>query len=152
VLRATDATLPIICLQSSGSITREDIQRVMPLYDRAYARRQPFIAINDVRLANFDAQQRKLWGEWTAHSAKHDPGATKATIMIMESPLMRGALTALNWIAMHKIPQHAVADALEAIELGKRYVEKEGLHVKPETWGQVRYWIDQGHALAVVAG
>jgi hypothetical protein len=150
VLRVTDATLPIICLQSAGRITREDIQRARPPYDKAYAVKRPFVAVNDVRLANFDAQQRALWAEWTAHSAKHDPGSTLATIMIIENALMRGALTALNWIAPHAIPQYAVANVVEAIEVARKHVDKANLHCPPETYGHVRLWIDQGYAQAKV--
>jgi hypothetical protein len=151
VLRVTDATLPMICLQSAGRITRADIQRAMPLYDKAYAAKQPFIAINDARLANYDAQQRALWAEWTAHSAKSDPGVTLATIMIFDNPLLRGALTALNWIAPHTIPQYAVANVVEAIEVARKHVDKANLICKPETFGHVRLWVDQGYAQARTA-
>jgi hypothetical protein len=145
VLRATDATLPIICLQTANGITRDEIEKIKPMYDRLYARREAFIAINDARLAKYDAQQRKLWAEWTAHSAKYDTGMTVATIMILDSPLLRGALTALNWIAMHTIPQHAVADPVEAIEIARRYVEQKSLLCRPDTWGHIRFWFDRGH-------
>lgn len=145
MLRATDETLPIMCLQTTGRVTREEIERVRPLYDRVYARRQPIVAINDARLAHHDAGQRKLWAEWTEHCSKLDLGVTKATIILLDSAVLRGALTALNWLAPRKLPQIAVADAFEAVEVARLHVEKAGIECRPETWGQVRLWLEQGY-------
>jgi hypothetical protein len=149
VLRATDETAPIICLQAAGSITREDIARVIPMYDRLFGSRVPFIAINDARLSQFDANQRRLWAELSAHCARIDRGGTSlANILILDSPLLRGALTALNWIAQHKIPQYPVANVVEAIEVARRCVEEHRLVCSHETWGHVRFWMEQGYGAA----
>jgi hypothetical protein len=148
VFRVTDTTFPILCLQSIGRITREDIERVRPIYDAAYARNQPLLCVSDARLAQHDATQRKLYAEWTAHCFKMDRGLTKGTIIILDSALLRGALTALNWIVPPKIPQTLVPDPLEAIEAGRRLTEKFGITVAGETWGHIRLWIEQGRAKA----
>jgi hypothetical protein len=151
MIRATDSTLPILCLQTAGRVTREEIDKVRPIYEKAYARGLSFICINDARLARHDAHQRALWAEWTAYSAKHDPGLTKATIMLLNSAILRGALIAVNWLSPHKIPQSVCADAAEAVEVARKHAQRSGMVVKPEIWGEIRVWFDEGYAKALAS-
>jgi hypothetical protein len=143
MLRVTDETFPVICLQTAGRITLADIQRVHPIYERAYAAGRPLVAINDARHAHHDAAQRKLWAEWTAQCSQLDQGVTRATIIILDSALLRGALTALNWLSPRALPQVAVADAAEAIDVARFHVERESLRCGAETWARVHTWLSE---------
>jgi hypothetical protein len=145
VLRVTDATYPLICLQSVGRSTRQDVDAVHPVYVRAYARRQPIVAISDCRLANFDAQQRRLLGEWTKEALALDKGCTLATIILLDSPLLRGALTALNWIAPPTVQQIAASDAPSALDAARHVAQKHGLAVHERTWIEARRWVESSH-------
>jgi hypothetical protein len=145
VLRVTDATYPVLCLQSVGRITRPEIDAVHPAYVSAYARRRPLIAVTDARLAVHDAAQRKLLAEWSAQTYELDKGCTLASIVMLDNPLLRGALVALNWLAPPPIKQHAVADSRAVLETGRAIAAAHGLEVPTETWMRVRAWIDEGY-------
>jgi hypothetical protein len=145
VLRVTDSTFPLICLQSVGHSTRQDVDDVHAVYVRAYARRQPIVAISDCRLANHDAQQRRLLGEWTKEALALDKGCTLATIVLLDNPLLRGALTALNWIAPPTVRQISVADPASAVEAARHVALKHALAVHERTWLEARRWLESCH-------
>jgi hypothetical protein len=148
VLRVMSETFPIMCLQSIGKVTLADIDLVRPIYDAAFMRGQSIICVSDARLASHDAACRKIYADWSDHCFRVDPGHTKSTILLLDSALLRGALTALNWLVPPKIPQSIVADALEAVETGRQHVERHGMSVPGHTWGRIRLWLEQGYAQA----
>jgi hypothetical protein len=148
VLRVSDAMMPVVCLQAVGRSTRADIDAVHPAYVRAYARRQPLIAISDARLAIHDAQQRKLLSEWSRETLALDRGCTLATIILLDNPLLRGALTALNWLTPPTIRQIAVADPAGAISCAQELAARHKLSMPESIWLQVRVWLDSGHEQA----
>jgi hypothetical protein len=121
---------------------------VRPIYDAAFKRGQSILCISDARLASHDASCRKLYSDWSDHCFRVDPGHTKATILLLDSALLRGALTALNWVVPPKIPQTVVADGLEAVEAGRTLAEKFAVDVPGQTWGRIRLWLEQGYTQA----
>jgi hypothetical protein len=147
-MRVMSETFPVMCLQSIGRVTPADIEHARPIYDAAYKRGMSIVCISDARLANHDAGCRKLYADWSDHCIRVDPGHTKATILVLDSAILRGALTALNWVVPPKIPQFIVADALEAIEAGRQQADKFGMAVPGHTWGRIRLWLEQGYAQA----
>ena len=145
VLRISDHTFPIVCLQCVGRATQSDIDAVHPVYVRAYARREPLIAISDARLATHDANQRRLFAEWSKVTFELDRGCTLVTIVILDNPLLRGALIAMNWLTPPAIPQTAAADTAGAVEAAQQVARARGLTVPPETWRDVSWWLESGH-------
>jgi hypothetical protein len=145
VIRVLSETFPIMCLQSIGRVTLDDIHHVRPIYDAAYKRGVPLLCISDARLASHDAACRKIYADWSDHCLRTHHGYTKGTVILLDSALLRGALTAMNWVVPPKIPQHIVADALEAIETARQVGENEGIEVPGATWGRIRLWLEQGY-------
>jgi hypothetical protein len=144
VVRITDETLPILCFQSYGRSTQADVDFVRPYYERAI-RRGKFIALSDARFAAHEADQRRLWAGWLAELIRLDqPGHSIATVIMLDSPLLRGALIALNWITPSRAPQHVVANDAEAIEECRLICAKHALEVPAHVWGRVRLWLDEG--------
>ena len=148
LLRITDQTLPILCLQCVGRASQRDIDTVHPVYVRAYARRQPLIAISDARLATHDANQRRLFAEWSKVTFALDQGCTLVTIVILDNALLRGALIALNWLTPPAIPQTAAADTASAVEAARQAAKARALAVSDDTWRQVSWWLESGHTQA----
>ena len=147
VIRVSDESYPIICLQSFGRLTSAQLQEVKPVYFRAYALGAPLLFVSDARLADHGADQRRLWAEWSAESAKADQHkCVKATVLLLDSPLLRGALTALNWISPPVVPVHVVRDELSAIETARTLAEALGMSVPSNAWGHIRYWLERGRA------
>jgi hypothetical protein len=150
VLKVSDATFPIVLLQSVGRCTQEEIDAAHAVYVRVYARRRSLIAISDARLAVYDAKQRKLFADWTQRTLALDRGSTLATIVILDSKLLLGALTAMNWIAPPTIKQYAVGSPTSALETAQHVAEAARVQVPEPTWLQVRAWIDASHAHATL--
>jgi hypothetical protein len=144
VVRITDETLPIICFQSYGKSTQAEVDMVKPVYQRALRARTPFISLADARFANHAADQRRLWAAWQAEFINSDVhGCQLATVVVLDSTLLRGALLALNWIAPAKRPQHVVADEPEAVEECRALAQRHRLDVPGFVWGKIRLWLEE---------
>jgi hypothetical protein len=147
VIRVSDESYPIICLQSFGRLTRAQLDEVKPIYFRAYERKAPLLFVSDARLADHGAEQRRLWAEWSEESARADQHkCVKGTVLLLDSPLLRGALTALYWLSPPVVPVHVVRDELAAVEMARGLVESLGMRVPSNAWGHIRYWLDRGRA------
>ena len=145
MLRATDATYPIICLQSVGACTAAEIDEVHRVYLRAFHQSSRLICISDARLASHDVQQRRLLAEWSERITPMGKHRVVATIVVLDSMLLRGALTAFNWLSPPVIPQRVAADLAGAIELGQQLAAEAGIEVDPNRWGHVRLWLEMGY-------
>lgn len=145
MIRALDKTFPIVCVQSVGRSTKEEVAEAGRVYVQAYARRRRVICIADARLANHDAAQRKLWSDLVVTTSPHEGGMCAASIVMLDSPLLRGALTALDWLVPPKIPQFVAAHAAGAVETAREVARKDGIIVPEVIWGQVRLWLEDGY-------
>ncbi len=144
MVRITDETLPIICFQSYGKSTQAEVEAVKPIYLRALRAGKRFISLADARFANHAADQRRLWADWQAEFIKADLHHCQlATVVVLDSTLLRGALLALNWIAPAKRPQHVVADEPEAVEECRLLAERHGLDVPSFAWAKIRLWLEE---------
>ncbi len=149
MIRVTDDTLPVICLQSFGESNFAEIAQIRPIYERAYAAGKPVICISDARFASHSAEQRKLWAEWTAETIEADKKqCVLATVVMLDNPLLRGALTALNWLTPPQVPQAVVGDVTGALEAAREIAERHGVEVPAHVWGHARFWLDSGRRKA----
>jgi hypothetical protein len=145
VVRITDETLPILCFQTYGRSSKADIDLIRPYYERAI-RRGKFIALSDARFANHEADQRRLWADWLAELNRMDVAShSVATVLLLDSVLLRGALVALNWITPPKAPQHVVGSDREAVDECRVLVDAHQLAVPAHAWGQVRLWLSESN-------
>jgi hypothetical protein len=150
MVRITDETRPIICLQSFGKSTEEDIARLRPVYQRAFKLGVPIVGLSDARLADHSADQRKLWATLLAENNRTDVhGCSIATVVMLDSPLLRSALIALNWLTPAKTPQHVVGTVEDAITECRALTAKHNMFVPAHAWGHLRLWLDEGHAAYV---
>jgi hypothetical protein len=147
VIRVSDESFPLICLQSFGRLTQAELDAVKPIYFRAYARGEPLLFVSDVRLASHEADQRKLWAQWSDESARADvKKCVKGTVLLLDSALLRGALTALNWISPPVVPVHVEGDPVSGIEKARSLVESLGMTVPTNAWGHLRHWLEKGRS------
>jgi hypothetical protein len=148
MLRATDATFPIVCLQSVGRCTPAEIEEVNRVYMRAFHQAGRVLCISDARLAVHDVQQRRLLAAWSERISPMGKHVVIATIVVLDSVVLRGALTALNWLSTPVIPQRVVPDLASAIELGQELAAEHNLDIDPNRWGHVRLWLEMGYLRA----
>ncbi len=144
-VRVTDETYPVICFQSFGASNEQDVAGIRDVYLRAYRLGRPILCFSDARLASHTADQRRLWADWTAESMEADVlKTTKASVILLDSALLRGALTALNWITPPEVPQHVCGATEEAVRRAREVAQREGIDVSERAFTQVHYWIELG--------
>jgi hypothetical protein len=147
VVRVTDDTHPILSFQSFGKSCEADIARLRPVYLRAFKRGRPIICLSDARLATHSVDQRKLWADWLAETNREDThGCSVATVILLDSVLLRSALIALNWITPARVPQHVVGNLDEALDECRNLAERHRMAIPAATYGQIRLWIEAGRS------
>jgi hypothetical protein len=146
LLDVTLEMFPVVCLQSVGTSTEADIEQAHRKFLEAFARQRRMVCISDARLSSFDAMQRHMLGQWSKRIHALGKPYTAATIVMLEgSSLLRGVVTALNWIAPPPIPQHVVHTVDEAVETARRVCRAENLEAD---WSRVRAWLERSHSRA----
>jgi len=148
MLRATEATFPIVCLQSVGACTAQEIEDVHRVYLRAFERPGPILCVSDARLASHEVQQRKLLAAWSERITPLGKDRVIATIVVLDSVVLRGALIAMNWLSHPVIPQRVVPDLVGAVELGHELAAQAGLEIGSDRWHHVRLWLEMGYLRA----
>jgi hypothetical protein len=144
--RSTHATYPLVCIQAIGPATERELDDASRAFAAAFERGGPIVCIADVRRADHDAVQRRLLGDWANHVKTSYGARVLAVVVVLDSALLRGALTALNWISPPTVPQPAAANVREAVALAKRFYEQASVLVPPQVWVDVRVWFDEAAA------
>jgi hypothetical protein len=145
VVRVTDDTFPIISFQSFAKSSAADIALLRPVYLRSFRRGKPIVCLSDARLATHSVDQRKLWADWLAETYREDVHrCTVATVILLDSALLRNALIALNWITPAKVPQHVVGNLEDALEECRKLAALHRMEVPAHAYGLIRKWIEAG--------
>ncbi len=78
------------------------------------------------------ARQRRRVSEWYKACADQVRRINVGTAVVIESPLVRGAMTALNWLIEPVAQQRNVASIHEGIEYCIKSLAAAGIEVPPE--------------------
>ena len=147
MVRVTDETHPIISFQSFAKSSEADVAILRPVYLRSFQRGKPIICLSDARLATHSVDQRRLWADWLAETYREDVHhCTVATVILLDSALLRNALIALNWLTPARVPQHVVGNIDEALDQCRRLAAAHRIEVPAHTYGLIRKWIDAGRS------
>ncbi len=76
-----------------------------------------------------DADARKAWAESTERQPAAVRDATLATFVVVTSPLIRGAITAIGWVNPKLASLETFPTLTQAIEEGLRRLERDGQRV-----------------------
>jgi len=95
---------------------------------RARAEGTRMVLVVDVLKTNApDAAARSRLGEFTRGQTEADEALLLGALLMIESALMRGALTALSWLAPGKLHStHAVKGYREAVARARKLFEDAG--------------------------
>ena len=78
---------------------------------------EPGTVVFDVcDVAGFDANQRRVLATWRAQNQKFLEASIRRVAYVMTSRLVRGYLTAVNWLRPHGIPQRVFPELQLAID------------------------------------
>ena len=117
MLFVDDTAWPLLVTEVRGVVSDSDVDYLEQQNDRALTRGGQFISLVDVtRLDTVpSAVQRRRYAAWR----KRNEDALRERVVAVafvtgNRPLVRGALTALSWLARHPSPERAFEDRTDA--------------------------------------
>lgn len=119
---------PVVFITPRGAASDAQYLEMFRTIEGLWKREEKFLTITDTRFTSVgDARQRQLIGDWVK---KNDELASKyslGSIIILASALVRGAMTAINWIAQPRNPSIYVGSPDEAYDRARRILVVNGL-------------------------
>lgn len=139
--------LPISLLVTRRTLTADDVPGVFEYYRSLCRRKIRFVAVSDVRasLAMPDAKTRQRFAEEAARFATDAATWSLGAIVVVDSPLIRGAMTAIEWLYRPARPTRYFTDFNEAITLAVALLEARGVALTPNIR---RFLRDMAHGAA----
>lgn len=123
-----DSGWPLVRVRFPQTITDEAWSEYLGVLERFPDRREPYVTLTDGRGApSPNASQRKLAAELIAREAERTKRWSVANAVVIDSALLRGVITAIEWAAPSPVPMKSFASLEEAAAwLDARYRERTG--------------------------
>jgi hypothetical protein len=123
---------PLVVLVLADGASKQEYMDVLDAMSRQVeSLHMPFVTVTDMRRVHSmpPADTRKQIADWMQTHAK----TTRAVgaVVIVDNPIMRGALTALYWLFTPPTPQAAVKDWREAHAWALEQLRKNHVPVPP---------------------
>lgn len=113
--------LPLVYIAYPEPFSSDDWDEMIAQFDRLLDAQRPFGWINDARTAYLpNARNRSALGAHHKRRADDYRRWAKGAATVSQSTLVRGVITAIQWIAPTPFPHQTVATTLD----GERYVRK----------------------------
>lgn len=128
-----DDLLPISLLEARETLQAADVDGIFAHY-RALCRQQVrFVAISDVRAATKlpDAATCRRFGEAADQLSEELHSWSLGGAVVLESALIRGALTAIEWIYHPRRPTTYFYDLHGAVTWAMERLERGGVPISP---------------------
>jgi hypothetical protein len=111
----------------------EEVAAFIADCNACYARRDRFASLVDLTLLEQppDALQRRALTDWASARAADMQVYSVATAMVVQHPLVRGALTAVQWLVASPRPIRVVATPHEGTTFLLDALAKAGIPVSP---------------------
>lgn len=116
MIEVDETRWPLVVIRwPEGKITDADVAEFLETSRGHLARAERFASLHDgVRASGLDGKQRKQMGDHiTSNRARLERWHAAAAI-VAPSPVIRGIITAVNWLAPPPFPQRSFASAVEA--------------------------------------
>ena len=118
---------PVVVVTPHGEASDAQYMEMFRTIEGLWKRQEKFLTITDTRFSSVgSARQRQLIGDWMK---KHEESTNKyslGSIIIISSALVRGAMTAINWIAQPRIQSIYVGTPEEAYDQARRLLVING--------------------------
>lgn len=123
---------PIVVMVLRGALTTEEYEKMLDASEQIHARREAHVGVVDLRemTASANAAQRKLIAARSNAMDRKYGHVSLGNIMIVNSALMRGALTAVEWLRGRKKKDHWVGSMDEALANARRLLNDHAAQVK----------------------
>lgn len=121
--------MPLIVLTLEGALRDKDYERLFDEYEKIARTRQPFILITDVRKLTkvASARERQTMAERLKKTELEYGGVRRGGIVVIESALVRGALTAFRWLTGRDEHEQLAGSMNEALVKAAQIAQKSAL-------------------------
>ena len=123
-----DRYFPLVVNTIPERLRAEDLPSFFAASERVLNRREPYVTISDTSLTREipNATVRRALADWNKQVEPLMKQVTLGSAIVITSPLVRGGLTALFWLAPPPYPQQVVATIDEALDVVTRYYAASG--------------------------
>jgi hypothetical protein len=107
---------PIVVLTCGETTTDEEQEAMFRDWEKVFARREPYACITDTRKVcdPGTAKSRARVAEWSKSVAPEVKRYSLGHALVVNSALVRGALTAINWVHKTPVPEGSFGTMVEA--------------------------------------
>jgi hypothetical protein len=121
-IEVDDSRWPLVVIRwPEAKITDADVDAFLATSRGHLARKERFVSLHDgVRATGLDGKQRKVMAD---HVTAHRDALARwhvAAAIVVASPVLRGVITAVNWLAPPPFPQQTFA----TLEEGERWLRE----------------------------
>ncbi len=133
---------PVVICTPRGDLDETHYQKMFDDFDRLWRKGEKFFTITDTRFNDTaTAKQRQLIGEWVKKSGPNIKRFSLGSVLIVESALVRGALTAISWVSQQDFASAYAKDWAQAAKatvqlLTQAHVPTDGLEEKLLKYGR----------------
>jgi hypothetical protein len=125
---------PVTCVRPIGQPSDEELteslQRITGLLQDDQRKRQKSVMIVDMRHAGaLKANQRRIASAWMKQNLQLYKHHVLGCVFIIDSPIVRGVLTALLWLQPLEMPHDVVATVNDAVRWAIEHLKAEGIAV-----------------------
>ncbi|HSC87394.1 MAG TPA: hypothetical protein VLC09_09005 [Polyangiaceae bacterium] len=135
---------PIVVSTPHGAISDGDLQRLFDTFDSFWKRGEMFVTVSNMTSSrDVSARQRQMVGEWLKKNKTSIQRYSAGGVLIVDSALLRGALTAIGWVYQAPLDMSYVKDWTEATDtalarLAKVGISEPGLRARMLEFGKQR--------------
>ena len=131
-----DSFYPLTFARFTGETTMDDAKALADwqdaLTERARGDGVKLISLFDARgTTKVTAEVRRELGEWTKRTDANSQEIQPVTVVILDSALVRGAMTAIGWISSSVARTTPAKSIDEAVAVIQRRCREEGLDIPP---------------------
>lgn len=125
--------------EPTESLVRKYFEAHDVLLERGRANREPFVLVTDTFATKQpSAKARRLVADLTNAQPAHAASLTIGSIIVIESAILRGVVTALQWILPRMADSICVATISQAVERSLSTLDERGVK-RPETLSAASY-------------
>lgn len=133
VLEYDESRFPLVLVRPSGRATDAELEALLVALKRPLLRREKYVEIFDGTHADPGTPtQRRALAEWMRAHTSLISSYSLGTAIVMPSPLVRGALTAVFWIQPLPCPYTVVSTMAEAERWAEEKLRAEGIAMPPK--------------------
>lgn len=126
-----ESRFPLVILTLRGELLDEDYRAMFSQIERLMSLGRRYIMISDLRAITkvADAKKRQEIAAWSAGLEAKYGHLSAGSIMILESALVRGSLTALQWLSGKKDRDIWVGNMADAWSAAQKIARESGLSI-----------------------